>query len=45
MGLIVKSVPDLRGGDKEIEWVINILVIESFHLFVLGVLNSFLLVS
>ena len=45
MGLLVVAVPDFSGPDEEIEGIIDTLIIESLHLHVLDLFDTFLLVT
>lgn len=45
MRLIVVCIADLSGGDEQVKGVINILVVKSLHLLILGLFHSLLLVA
>lgn len=45
MRLLIIGIPNFIGADKEFEGIINILIIESFHLHVLNLLHALLLMT
>ncbi len=45
MRLFIISVSNFSGRNKKVKWIINVLVIQSFHLHVFDFLNSFFLMT